>query len=67
MKESYIDQYCDFERKLTQRDRVSKETRNVFAVLKFIFDRLVALLGLIVAFPLMVIISIRKNIKKNIT
>ena len=58
MKESYIEQYIDLEGNISKRTFTEQCRIKTFAGIKFLFDRLLALFGLIVASPLMLIIAI---------
>ena len=58
MKESYLTSYIDVEGKLNVRKPFNKVMTFLFAGTKFFFDRLLALIGLIILCPLMLIIAI---------
>ncbi len=58
MKENYIESYFDLEGHEYTRKSLSKRFIKVFAGTKFMTDRLLALFGLIIFLPLMLIISI---------
>lgn len=57
MKESYLNQYIDLNGKIIARSFIERIPIFIFAGFKFIFDRLLAIFGLIIAFPLMILIS----------
>ncbi len=58
MKENYMMRYIDSDGKLAEREGRSKVTTVIFAGIKFFSDRILALIGLIVLLPLMLIIAI---------
>lgn len=58
MNESYIETYVDLNGNVSHRKVIKKALIVVFAGIKFMFDRLLALFGIIVASPLMLIIAI---------
>ncbi len=58
MNENVINNYIDLEGHVTQRKIYSKILIVIFSGIKFMFDRLVAIFGLVIASPLMLIISI---------
>lgn len=58
MKYSYVSEYVGLEGKKCKRSMTSKIFIVIFAGIKFIFDRCLAIFGLIVAFPLMLLLSI---------
>lgn len=58
MKENVLDFYVGLDGKITQRTIVQKLGVTIFAAIKFLFDRLMAIFGLIIASPLMLIIAI---------
>ena len=58
MKESLFDCYYDLNGTVSKRKSASRLLIPCFALFKFIFDRLMALFGLIIASPIMLIISI---------
>ena len=58
MNESYIQTYVDLDGNVTNRTLYSQALIVLFAGIKFMFDRLLAIFGLIVASPLMLIIAI---------
>lgn len=58
MNESYIETYVDLNGNVSHRKAIKKALLVVFAGIKFMFDRLLALFGIIVASPLMLIIAI---------
>lgn len=58
MKENVLDFYVGLDGKITQRTIVQKLRVTIFAAIKFLFDRLMAIFGLIIASPLMLIIAI---------
>ncbi len=58
MNESYLEYYMDMDGKLSKRSFLQSFKVVTFAGIKFIFDRLLAVLGLIIASPLMLIIAI---------
>ena len=58
MKDNYINQYIGVNGRVIERDKGSKISVVIFACIKFAFDRLVSIFGLIVASPLMLIIAL---------
>lgn len=58
MKENVLDFYVGLDGKIIQRTFVQKLVVTIFAAIKFLFDRLMAIFGLIIASPLMLIIAI---------
>ena len=58
MKENVLDFYIGLDGQMTKRTFVQKICIRLFAGVKFIFDRFMAVLGLIISSPLMLIISI---------
>ena len=58
MIENYIEKYMDINGKVTIRSITRRIRMIFFAGTKFLFDRLLAIIGLIVLFPLMLVISI---------
>ena len=58
MNENYIDSYVSIDGNRTTRKTIAKLFIVIFAGLKFICDRLLALIGLIVFAPIMIIIAI---------
>ena len=58
MNNSYIETYVDLNGHVTHRKNLSKALIVVFAGFKYLFDRLLAILGLIIASPIMLIIAI---------
>ena len=58
MKESYFESYVDLEGNVSYRKVLDKIRIKLFAGIKFFSDRLLALIGLIIALPLMIIIAI---------
>lgn len=58
MKESYINNYYDLEGNVSYRTSSGRMFVKVFAGFKFFFDRILSLFGLIIASPLMLIISL---------
>ena len=58
MNENIIETYVDLNGNVTHRKFYSQALIVVFAGIKFMFDRLMAILGLIIASPLMLIIAI---------
>lgn len=58
MKENVLDFYVGLDGKITQRTIAQKLEVTIFATIKFLFDRLIAIFGLIIASPLMVIIAV---------
>ena len=58
MKEGYINNYVDAKGNVIERSMIKKLLTIFFAGFKFVFDRIVALIGLIIALPFMLIISI---------
>lgn len=58
MKENYFDSYYDLDGNIGHRKNIKKIMVILFAGLKFMFDRILAIFGLIVASPLMLVISI---------
>lgn len=58
MNESYVGKYVDVNGKVTTRRIMSRIRVVAFAGTKFLFDRLLAILGLIILSPLMIVISI---------
>lgn len=58
MNESYLDYYIDTDGNVSKRSLAQTIRIKIFAGTKFIFDRLLAILGLIIASPLMLIIAV---------
>lgn len=58
MKENVLDFYIGLDGQMTQRTITQKLAVTIFAGIKFLFDRLMAIFGLIIASPLMLIIAI---------
>ena len=58
MKESYLTSYINVDGKVNTRKPLAKVRTFLFAGTKFFFDRMFALIGLIIASPLMLIIAI---------
>ncbi len=58
MNDNYMVKYIDSNGELAMRDTKSRTLTVIFAGLKFFFDRIVALLLLILLFPLMLVIAI---------
>ena len=58
MNENYIDSYVSIDGNRTTRKTIAKLFIVIFAGLKFVCDRLLALVGLIVFSPIMIIIAI---------
>ncbi len=58
MNENYIDSYVSIDGNRTTRKTIAKLFIIIFAGLKFVCDRLLALVGLIVFSPIMIIIAI---------
>ena len=58
MKENVLDYYIGLDGQMTRRNIVQKLAVTIFAGIKFIFDRLMAIFGLVIASPLMLIIAI---------
>ena len=58
INENIIERYTDLKGNIIQRKIVSKISIIIFSGIKFLFDRLLAILGLIIASPLMIIIAI---------
>lgn len=58
MHESYIDTYVDLEGHISHRETLEKIMVIIFAGIKFLFDRIVATIGLIIASPIMLLIAI---------
>ena len=58
MNESYIGTYVDLNGNVSHRKLLKQAMIVIFAGIKFIYDRLLALFGLIIASPLMLIIAI---------
>ena len=58
MNESYLDYYMDTDGNVSKRSLAQTIRIKIFAGTKFIFDRLLAVLGLIIASPLMLIIAV---------
>ena len=58
MNESCLDYYIDIDGNLNKRTLAQAIRIKIFAGTKFIFDRLLAIVGLIIASPLMLIIAI---------
>lgn len=58
MKENILECYIGLNGKKKQRTLVKTITVTIFAGIKFLFDRLMAIFGLIIASPLMLIIAI---------
>ena len=58
MKESYLTTYIDSDGKVNKRKPLAKIRIAIFAIFKFIFDRLFSLIGLVICFIPMLIIAI---------
>ena len=58
MKENYFENYYDLDGNITRRKLYSQVLVVIFAGVKFLFDRLLAIFGLLVASPLMILIAI---------
>ncbi len=58
MKENYFEQYYDLNGSVSHRKSIHKLLIPIYAGFKFLFDRVLAIVGLIIASPLMLIISI---------
>lgn len=58
MNESYLEYYMDMDGNVNKRSLAQTIRIKIFAGIKFIFDRLLAIFGLIIASPLMLIIAI---------
>ena len=58
MNTKYIDKYIDINGKINKRGFISKIFVRIFDVIKFIFDRLLAFVGIIVLLPLILIVSV---------
>lgn len=58
MNMSYLDYYMDTDGNVSKRSLAQTIRIKIFAGTKFIFDRLLAIFGLIIASPLMLIIAI---------
>ena len=58
MKESYFDYYYGMDGSVSHRKNAKKIFVKIFAGFKFLFDRLVAIFGLIIASPIMLVIAI---------
>ena len=58
MKENVLDFYIGLDGQMTQRTFTQRLAVTIFAGIKYLFDRLMAILGLIIASPLMLIIAI---------
>ena len=65
MKENVLDFYIGLDGQMTERTIAQKLAVTIFAGIKFLFDRIVAILGLIVASPLMLIIAIAIKLDSN--
>ena len=58
MNDSYIEKFVDINGKVTLRNAFARFRIVCFAGLKFLFDRIVATIGLILCLPLLIIIAI---------
>lgn len=58
MNVNYLESYVNLDGEVKKRTIIETIRVKVFAAIKFLFDRIVALLGLIIASPLMLIIAI---------
>ena len=58
MKENVLNFYIGLDGQMTERTIAQKLAVTIFAGIKFIFDRLMAIFGLVIASPLMLIIAI---------
>lgn len=58
MNDNYIEKYVDIDGNVTFRKVISRIRMILFAGTKFIFDRLLAIIGLIILSPLMLVIAI---------
>ncbi len=58
MRENILEIYVWLDKKKGQRTLLKTITVTLFAGIKFLFDRLMAILGLIITFPLMLIIAV---------
>ena len=65
MKENVLDFYIGLDGQMTQRTIAQKLAVTIFAGIKYLFDRLMAIFGLIVASPLMLIIAIAIKLDSN--
>ena len=58
MNENYMTKYINAKGELVKRDTTNRTFTVIFAGIKFFFDRIIALLGLILVSPIMLIIAI---------
>lgn len=58
MNDNYIEKYVDIDGNVTFRKVISRIRMILFAGTKFLFDRILAIIGLIILSPLMLIIAI---------
>lgn len=58
MNESFIETYVDIEGHMSHRSFIERIFVFVFAGIKYLFDRILALIGIILTLPLMIIIAI---------
>ncbi len=58
MNENVLSYYFNVNGKITQRTLIETITVTIFAGIKFLFDRFMAIIGLIIASPIMLIIAI---------
>lgn len=58
MKENYLECYIGVDGKMNQRTAIQIPFIKIFAGTKFMFDRVVAIIGLIIASPLMLVIAL---------
>ncbi|MBR4694242.1 MAG: sugar transferase [Bacilli bacterium] len=65
MRNNYLEQYVDLEGNVSDRNLVQQISIKTFAAIKFFSDRILAIIGLIVASPLMLIIAILIKLDSN--
>ena len=58
MNENYIEKYVDIEGNIRERKYIEKIKMIIFAGTKFMLDRVLAILGLILLSPIILIISV---------
>lgn len=58
MNENYIEKYVDIEGNIRERKYIEKIKMIIFAGTKFMLDRVLAILGLILLSPIILIISL---------
>ena len=58
MNNNYIEYYVDKKGKLVKRKALNRVSIVFFAVIKFIFDRLLSIIGIIITLPIMIVIAI---------